>query len=156
MAAESICERCDTAFVGAGHRGGRYCTRRCGKAAYMAEVRAADPVAVRDKMREYRADPDNAERQRAWNRRAEGKRRAAARARGENATPWDPIKDNARGAVHRAVLRGRIQPESCLFCGCLDTQAHHHDYSKPLDVTWLCARHHGLVHRQVDERIGVA
>lgn len=151
MAAESICARCGETFAGPGHRGGRYCTRRCGKAAYMADVRAADPVAWRDKMREYRTNPENAARQREANRKAEGKRRADARARGEQADPWHPVKDNARKAVRRAVLRGQLQVESCLFCDFEDTQAHHHDYSQPLDVTWLCARHHGLVHRQVDE-----
>jgi hypothetical protein len=27
-----------------------------------------------------------------------------------------------------------------------DEEAHHNDYSKPLDITWLCRVHHGREH----------
>lgn len=33
------------------------------------------------------------------------------------------------------------------MCGTTEhVVAHHHDYSKPLDVTWLCEQHHKDVH----------
>lgn len=56
----------------------------------------------------------------------------------------------ARSAVARAVRKGVLQkPDSCesasIECkGAL--QAHHDDYSKPLDVRWLCHRHHRMTH----------
>ena len=49
--------------------------------------------------------------------------------------------------LHNATRGGTVVPEPCLFCESPDTHAHHHDYTQPLAVTWLCSRHHGLVHR---------
>lgn len=61
----------------------------------------------------------------------------------------NPLKTNARQAVRRAVLRGKLMRQPCQVCGATDkVQAHHHDYSKPLDVEWLCPKHHGEEHRQ--------
>ena len=41
---------------------------------------------------------------------------------------------------------GRIFKKPCKVCGDLNVEAHHEDYSKPLDVVWLCHKHHGVVH----------
>lgn len=64
----------------------------------------------------------------------------------------DKTKWRAREAVAAALRRGDLKRESCLFCDDPKVHAHHHDYDKPLDVTWLCAIHHGLAHGKV--RIG--
>ena len=51
-------------------------------------------------------------------------------------------------AVSRAVLSGTLtRPRTCSLCLSIDIEAHHNDYSKPLDVTWLCPRHHAELHR---------
>ena len=34
-----------------------------------------------------------------------------------------------------------------------DLNAHHEDYTKPLDITWLCRKCHGLRHREINELI---
>lgn len=50
-------------------------------------------------------------------------------------------------AVRDAVARGGLSPMPCEVC--LDTHnvhAHHEDYSKPLDVMWLCKKHHEQRH----------
>jgi hypothetical protein len=49
-------------------------------------------------------------------------------------------KVNAHAAVHRAVSSGVIKrPEQCSFCeNKCKPEGHHEDYSKPLDVVWLC------------------
>lgn len=55
------------------------------------------------------------------------------------------VKHRARNAVYRAIKRGELVRQDCERRGddCFGViQAHHADYSKPLDVQWLCAGHH--------------
>jgi hypothetical protein len=44
----------------------------------------------------------------------------------------------ARNAVSNAVRDGKLIKQPCKRCGNIKTQAHHDDYTKPLDVEWLC------------------
>ena len=60
------------------------------------------------------------------------------------------VKERANKAVGRAVKRGElVRPSACQMCGRAGVRivAHHIDYARPLDVTWLCtscrARQHG-------------
>jgi hypothetical protein len=39
------------------------------------------------------------------------------------------------------LKRGKITQKPCEVCGEL-AQMHHDDYSRPLDVRWLCREHH--------------
>jgi ribosomal protein S27AE len=59
-----------------------------------------------------------------------------------------PEKRAARVAVGNAIRDGRLFKEPCGKCGSEKAQAHHDDYSKPLEVRWLCPRCHGLEHRK--------
>ena len=52
-----------------------------------------------------------------------------------------PEKAKARAAVRKALADGRLTKEPC-HCGETNVQGHHKDYSKPLDVEWLCSKHH--------------
>jgi hypothetical protein len=52
-----------------------------------------------------------------------------------------PEKAKARNAVSNALRDGRILRQPCEVCGA-KAQAHHDDYSKPLEVRWLCFQHH--------------
>ena len=58
-------------------------------------------------------------------------------------------KMHANLLVHRALKSGKIdKPNHCTKCfkkGVVE--AHHADYSKPLDVTWLCVCCHKKIHR---------
>src|ERR1700733_276343 len=58
-------------------------------------------------------------------------------------------KQRAQTAVACAVENGTlVRPARCSRCGSTkDIQAHHPDYSKPLDVEWLCCKCHVGVHR---------
>lgn len=41
------------------------------------------------------------------------------------------------------VKRGSIKKQPCEVCGAAQTlEAHHEDYDKPLEVKWLCRKHH--------------
>lgn len=57
----------------------------------------------------------------------------------------------ARATVSRAVRSGKLQPEPCFMCGKSPAIAHHPDYSRALDVVWLCPQHHADVHREADD-----
>lgn len=58
----------------------------------------------------------------------------------------------ARRKLNNAVAVGDlVRPVECQRCGVMPTptadgraaiQGHHHDYSKPLDVEWICAKCH--------------
>ena len=41
---------------------------------------------------------------------------------------------------------GFIDQQPCELCGKENTEAHHRDYRKPLEVTWLCRAHHAAEH----------
>jgi len=59
----------------------------------------------------------------------------------------NPLKYAARNAVNNAIRDGRLQRKGCEVCG-KKAQAHHDDYSKPLDVRWFCFEHHRALHGQ--------
>lgn len=55
-------------------------------------------------------------------------------------------KTKAHAEVRNAIRRGDIKRLPCEICGEIKSQAHHHDYSKPLDVKFLCSLHHKEEH----------
>lgn len=60
----------------------------------------------------------------------------------------NPEKQKAYHAVRKALKHGQlIRPEACQKCGAVSRlHAHHKDYSKPLEVDWLCIQCHELEH----------
>ena len=62
----------------------------------------------------------------------------------------NPEKKRAHSAVRRAVANGRLViPPKCESCGKgRKLQAHHEDYSKPLEVKWNCSTCHNRIHRR--------
>lgn len=68
------------------------------------------------------------------------------------------LKHNAREKLRYAVRRGKIiKPERCPVCKIKENlQGHHPDYSKPLDVEWLCGRCHEAVEHNLPNRIAFA
>lgn len=63
----------------------------------------------------------------------------------------NPEAYKAHSAVSNALRTGRLQKEPCLFCGEAKVQGHHRDYSKPLDVVWLCSKCHRRLHAYFPE-----
>lgn len=64
----------------------------------------------------------------------------------------NPEKYKAHLEVKKALYRGVIKKTGCIVCG-EAAQAHHGDYSKPLEIVWLCQAHHAEHH--VRERNGI-
>lgn len=65
-------------------------------------------------------------------------------------------RESARKKLGNAVALGKIIPwPVCAIHSCEDKpEAHHPDYSRPLDVVWLCPKHHTDAH--VLARKGIA
>ena len=53
-----------------------------------------------------------------------------------------PAALRAERQVEHAVRTGHLSASPCEVCSDTDAHAHHDDYSKPLDVRWLCRTHH--------------
>ncbi len=56
-----------------------------------------------------------------------------------------PERRAAHVAVGNAIRDGRLARQPCHICG-KKAHAHHPDYSKPLEVVWLCPVHHKAAH----------
>jgi hypothetical protein len=55
-------------------------------------------------------------------------------------------REKAEAVVNGLIRRGKLSSQPCEVCGNTPAQAHHHDYSKPLEIRWLCHVHHGREH----------
>lgn len=66
-------------------------------------------------------------------------------------------KKGARLLANLAQEYGFISPKPCERCGSKSDHKHHEDYSKPLEVVWLCRRCHIGLHvtERADELGGV-
>ena len=96
--------------------------------AYRAKWYEANKEEIAERSRQYREDhkEEVAARLRAWERANREKTRA-------------------HGIVKRALKSGLlVRPSTCEECGIsgVRIEAHHADYSKPLDVEWLCVKDH--------------
>lgn len=54
----------------------------------------------------------------------------------------------ARAYANVYQRRGKLIPRPCEKCGAEQVQKHHHDYSKPLEVVWLCQPCHLAAHKK--------
>lgn len=109
------------------------------------------PCAAARVRRYYRAHPDE--------RRAYAKKRESALGPRPRKRPTHaenkaraPDRTIAHWKVANAIKGGTlVRPSTCEKCG--DTgriHAHHDDYSKPLNIRWLCHDCHMAVHRRVN------
>lgn len=55
------------------------------------------------------------------------------------------MKDSARSYANTYLRRGKIERKGCRVCG-EPAEMHHPDYARPLEVVWLCRRHHLDLH----------
>jgi len=64
------------------------------------------------------------------------------------------IKRGAHVIWGNYIKRKKVDPEPCANCsGTHDINAHHEDYTKPLEIIWLCKACHGKRHREINEEI---
>lgn len=111
-----------------GHLGKcKTCTKADG-----AEYRKAKPEVVAARKRQWATT----EKGRACMKRCIANRKAV-----------HPERDKANTAVSNAIRLGKLIPQPCFICGESKVQGHHPDYSAPLDVVWLCKKHHVETHK---------
>ncbi|MEC0276924.1 hypothetical protein [Peribacillus frigoritolerans] len=112
--------------------------------------RESDPVAYKEYQHRYRQENLDELREKARKRGTSEKGRELNRIRSQRYrdTAEGKMKDSARSMVHFALLAGKIEkPEQCTQCGeKVPLEAHHEDYSKPLEVLWFCKLCHEKLH----------
>lgn|SRR3990167_3905961 len=60
----------------------------------------------------------------------------------------NPEKQKAHVKLNYAIRTGKIIKSPCVECGdAYRIQGHHPDYSKPLEVIWVCSIHHKDLHQ---------
>jgi len=62
-----------------------------------------------------------------------------------------PNKYKAHSMVNGAIRSKKLFKEPCEICGSEHSVAHHDDYLKPLNVSWLCQAHHVQWHAKNGE-----
>ncbi len=60
-------------------------------------------------------------------------------------------KRRARGQSRYQIDKGNIVRQPCEKCGQPNAHAHHEDYLKPMDIIWLCQKHHMRHHAHYKE-----
>lgn len=64
-------------------------------------------------------------------------------------SPLQRMKANCRSYLNVYIKRGTVIKHPCCICGNPNSEAHHADYTKPLEVIWYCREHHLKFHKNV-------
>jgi hypothetical protein len=66
------------------------------------------------------------------------------------ADPYKMLKLKAKATVKREIYKGNLKRQPCEVCQATKfIHAHHEDYSKPMEVKWLCPQHHQDRHKEL-------
>lgn len=104
------------------------------KIKYQQSYTDSNKEAVTAYQQAHNATPNRSEARSSYRQTEEGKRA-------------NKEKLLAHAAVGRALKAGTLTRLPCEHCGfSYHTEGHHYDYSKPLEVTWLCKPCHESVH----------
>lgn len=114
-----------------------------------AEYYLKNKVAIAKKAKEYRRN--NKEKIKAKKSTPAYKEYIAQYLKDYVKRPEQKVKHAARTKVSKAVLRGKLIKLPCEICGNPESEGHHDDYSKPLEVRWLCKKHHTEHHQNMEK-----
>lgn len=97
--------------------------------------------------------PERRSKQNAYAREWTRKNRDKVSAKSHQYFKKSPEKFYARQAVVWALRFNLLQrPEKCSMCKCIGKiEAHHEDYSKPLEVQWICRPCHVKEHMKLKD-----
>jgi len=65
---------------------------------------------------------------------------------------YERAQINARTDVANAIKKGILVRGVCEKCGSERSYGHHDNYERPLEVKWLCAKHHNQRHKELQEQ----
>lgn len=138
MASEKTCFKCNTAKpLGEFYPHPMMADGHLNKCKECAKRDVREHRAANDSVREYDRQRGKLPHRKANVQRQQAKWQAAF-----------PERKYAHGVVAHALKTGKLERLPCWVCG-ETAEAHHPDYSAPLDVVWLCSRHHKLAHALV-------
>ena len=125
-----------------------YAQTEAGKAAHRAanERYAANNPNAAEAKRRYAISERGKAKKQEWVKSEAGKMSAKLNTKSQRVAR--PDRNRARVILNNAVRDAKVIPwPVCAVpdCSC-KPQAHHPDYSRPLDVVWLCVKHHKEVH----------
>ena len=115
----------------------RNAARPTGRSQYCKACHHSNPTNIKATIK-YRASAKAMESRRTYSR---------AYQRQYRLNPIVKWKNKVRQLTYLAMDLGVLIPHPCEGCGTTNVQAHHDDYSKPLDVRWLCLTHHAAHHK---------
>ena len=125
--------------------------RRAKHTEYCRKWRAAHLESVKESQRKWHsANP-------GYNRKRRAANPEKLKADNDLYHASHPEGERARNAINGGVRRGHIfRPDSCSACGKVGRlQGHHPDYTKPLDVVWLCSPCHSREHESSGDKVSV-
>lgn len=109
--------------------------------------RKAAGLPVRKPAREYHRAYDA-----KYVKRPEVRAMRVEQARHRYRDPVENLKARVRAITRDRINRGKLVRQPCEVCGEIKVDAHHDDYSKPLEVRWLCRLHHRQHHAKLKEQ----
>jgi len=73
--------------------------------------------------------------------------------RSDNYIQQHPDRRQAHMMVYAKIRNKNIVKKPCEVCGTTrKIEAHHDDYAKPLEIRWLCKKHHMELHRALNDQ----
>lgn len=95
---------------------------------------------VKERVRNHNHTTDGRQVASDWNKTEKG--RAKQKRHTQRFRRLNPEKYKAHQIAGNAVRSGKLIRQPCGVCGEPKSEKHHDDYSKPLEVRWLCRTHH--------------
>jgi len=143
------CKRCGEAKPGLAFYDRQNVCKVC-RCEQVRAYRAANLERVREYDRARSWEPHRIAARNGYARTERGKERMAA-----GSKEWamrNPERRKAHILIGNALRGGKVIRMPCQVCGDAKTHAHHDDYTKPLEVRWLCAPCHTAHHKEMREQ----
>lgn len=148
------CDICQSSFS-SNHSQAKYCSEDCvavGKRKSWNKYSNKNRLIKRSRYRKHYLKNTNKIIKRTKAYQATEKGREAQKKSDTRQKIINSEKILARDILGKAIKSNEITKVSCEICGNGRVHGHHNDYSEPLKVQWLCAKHHGEHHRKLRKK----